>query len=179
MKKLFAAIPFAALFCFPSLVEAQTDSLNGFQKTVFIEAFGQGLQASLNYDMRFKKGSQYGLGFRAGIGGIFAGSSDAGAGPESSGVIAFPFGINYLAGKNRSAIEAGIGLVPQKVNVDPYSPTKPKVAGENGWGTNRFLNLGYRYQANNGFVFRFLWTPVFGDIGFISRFGISAGWGFR
>lgn len=182
MKKLSLLIFFFISFLFLNQANAQArvSDADAYNKAIFVEAFGQGLQGSVNYDMRIKKGAQDGLGFRVGVGGIFAGSSNAGAETEVEGVLAFPVGVNYLIGKQSSAFEVGLGLLPQRVRVDQFSPTKPKIAGENGWGTNGFLNLGYRYQPiHNGFIFRFDWTPVFGDVAFISRFGISAGYGFR
>lgn len=179
MKKL-SLILFLLFFIYQNKANAQSETTDRHNKAIFVEAFGQGLQASVNYDMRIKKGVQDGLGFRVGIGGIFTGTADADAGPEPHGVLAFPLGINYLVGENRSAFEVGLGLMPHRAATPLHSPTKPKIIDENGWGTNGFLNIGYRFQPiNNGFIFRFDWTPVFGDVGFISRFGISAGFGFK
>ena len=130
--------------------------------------------------MRLKRGTQDGIGFRVGVGGVFTGSSSADAGIVAEGILAFPMAINYLIGKKRSAFEAGLGLSPQRVRVDQLSPTKPKIASENGWGANAFLILGYRFQPiNNGFLFRVSWTPVMSRSEFISRFGLSAGYSFK
>lgn len=171
-------LPIILLF-FQNPVKAQEASTDGHKKAVFVEAFGQGLHVTLNYDMRFKKGVQDGFGFRAGIGGIFTGTADADAGPEMTYVVGFPVGINYLIGERRSAFEAGVGITPHRAATPLHSRTKPKIINENGWGANGFLNFGYRLQpAKNGFVFRLNWTPVINNTGIISRFGISAGYGF-
>ncbi|MFT2011465.1 hypothetical protein ACMA1I_22520 [Pontibacter sp. 13R65] len=161
-------------------VKAQTESTDSHKKAIFVEAFGQGLQASINYDMRFKKGVQSGLGFRLGIGGISTGTSNNDAWNVRSGVIAFPVGLNYLVGEKKGSFEAGIGLTRHNAFTDTYSPTKPNIVDENGWDTNGYLNLGYRFQPlSNGFMFRLIWTPVISTTGFLAQnFGVSAGYSF-
>ncbi|PVY41799.1 hypothetical protein [Pontibacter virosus] len=162
------------------LANAQTTFPVSYKKSIFVEGFGQGLQGSVNYDMRFKKGLQHGLGFRMGVGGIFTGTSNADAANKANGVIGFPVGLNYLIGKNKSAFEAGIGTTPHYARTDLYSPTKPKIVHENGWDTSGYLNLGYRFQPlDNGFMFRLNWTPVLSSTGFLAQnFGASAGYSF-
>ena len=161
-------------------MKAQTESTGSHKKAIFIEAYGQGLHASINYDMRLKKGVQSGLGFRLGVGGISTGTANTDAGNEATGVIAFPVGLNYLVGENRSSFEAGIGLTPYYSETDIYSRTKPKIVNKIGWGTNGYLNLGYRFQPlSNGFMFRLNWTPVISSTGFLAQnFGVSAGYSF-
>ncbi len=179
MRKLLFPFLLFSFYLFHFQAMAQEPS-GTYKKAIFIEGFGQGLQASLNYDMRLKKGEQDGIGIRLGIGGIFAGSSDAGAGPVAEGVVAFPFGLNYLIGQSRSALEAGLGLLPLYSKADLFSPTRPKIVVNNGWDVSSYLNFGYRFQpVNNGLLFRNGWTPVINSSGFISRFGISAGFGFK
>lgn len=169
---------FIVLLCLQA--KAQTETSSSFKNAIFVEAFGQGLHTTINYDMRIKKGTQDGLGFRIGAGGIFTGTSDADAGPVVNGVLAFPFGLNYLIGKKRSSIEAGLGLTPHYAKTDIHSPTKPRIVEENGWSTNGYLNLGYRFQPmDNGFMFRLNWTPVISSTGLLAQnFGISAGYSF-
>lgn len=161
-------------------VKAQSGDPGNFKKAIFVEAFGQGLQTSVNYDMRLKKGSQDGFGFRLGAGGIFTGTSDADAGPVAYGVLAFPFGLNYLIGEKKSSLEAGLGLTPHYAKTDIYSPTKPRIVNDAGWSTNGYMNLGYRFQPmDNGFMFRLTWTPVINSTGFLAQnFGASAGYSF-
>lgn len=160
--------------------KAQADDPISYKKAIFVEAFGQGLHASVNYDMRIRKGSQSGLGFRLGVGGIFTGTANADAGNEATGVVGFPIGVNYLVGENRSSFEAGLGLTPHYADTVIESPTNPKIVNENGWGANGYLNLGYRFQPlNNGFMFRLNWTPVIRSTGFLAQnFGVSAGYSF-
>lgn len=179
MKKV--AIAFLLCFAVFHPLSAQSQGPARFSKAVFVEAFGLGIQASLNYDMRIIKGRQDGLGFRLGLGGTFTGSSDADAGPVASGIVHFPLGINYLVGKKQHAFEGGLGINPHYAKTDLYSPTKPRLINENGWGNYGFVNLGYRFQPlNNGFVFRFNWTPLISGQAVVPAiFGISAGYGFK
>ncbi len=162
------------LVVFSFQVKAQTQTPDGHKKAIFVEAFGQGLHASVNYDMRIKKGSQRGLGFRLGVGGIFTGTVNADAGNKVTGVIGFPVGLNYLVGENKSSFEAGLGFTPHYADTVIDSPTNPKIIDKNGWGTNGYLNLGYRFQPlNNGFMFRLNWTPVISRTGFLAQnFGV-------
>jgi hypothetical protein len=172
---------FTVLFvAFSIQVKAQSVNSDSHKKAVFVEAFGQGLHASLNYDMRFRRGAQSGLGFRVGVGGIFTGTSYSDAGNNTNGAVAFPIGLNYLTGENKSSFEAGLGFTPHYADTNIDSPTNPKIITENGWGANGYLNLGYRFQPlNNGFLFRLNWTPVISSTGFLAQnFGISAGYSF-
>ncbi|MBD1397809.1 hypothetical protein H9Q13_11595 [Pontibacter sp. JH31] len=168
------------LIVFSFQAEAQTQSIESHKKAIFVEAYGQGLHASVNFDMRFVKGVPCGLGFRLGVGGIFTGTSNADAGTEATGVVAFPAGLNYLIGEKKSSVEAGLGVMPYYARTDIYSPTNPEMIDKNGWGTNGYLNLGYRFQPiGNGFMFRLNWTPVISSTGFLAQnFGVSAGYSF-
>lgn len=161
-------------------VKAQLETPGSFRKAIFIEAFGQGLQASVNYNMRLMLGAQDGIGFRVGVGGIFTCTANADAGNEMKGVLAFPIGLNYLMGKNKSSFEAGLGLTPHYADTVIDSPTNPEIIEENGWGANGYLNVGYRFQPpDNGFMFRLNWTPVISSTGFLAQnFGVSAGYSF-
>ncbi len=166
---------------FQAAAQSETAPVAKHNKAIFVEAFGNGIGVSANLDMRFKKGVQDGFGFRAGVGGLHLGNSDADAGPITSGLLTFPLSINYLIGENKSAFEAGVGITPIYARIDVYSPTKPKLANENGWGSSGFLNLGYRYQPlEKGFVFRATWAPGFNSTGFHpSWLGLSVGYGFK
>ncbi|WP_347156741.1 hypothetical protein [Pontibacter chitinilyticus] len=170
----------AILVVFFLQAKAQTPNPDSYKKAVFIEAFGQGLQASVNYDMRLNRGVPRGLGFRVGIGGNFTGTINAETGNKAKGAVAFPIGLNYLLGEIKSSFEAGLGLSPYYANTVLNSPTNPKIIGKNGWGTNGYMNVGYRFQPlDNGFMFRLNWSPVITSTGFLAQnFGVSAGYSF-
>lgn len=160
-------------------LNAQKDTKDYRRKGVFLELLGNGLLATANFDMRFNKNRQDGLGFRVGIGGLSVNGTDNSGLSVNAGILTIPLEINYLAGKRRSALEAGLGLTPLFIS------TKIKLDDEkfggSGSGTNGFLSLGYRYQPiNKGFLFRINWTPIINSYGFSPAwFGISFGFGFR
>lgn len=176
-------LSFALFICFSLFMgvqlHAQTNAPDQLHKAIYAEAFGQGLHAGLHYDSRLLKGRLDGPGFRIGISGTVAGVDYDGSDAMPHGVIAFPLGLNYLAGAKRSSFEAGLGIMPLQARTDLLSPTRPKIVQQNGWSSPGFINLGYRFQPlENGFTFRFNWTPVITSTDFISRFGVSAGYAF-
>lgn len=179
MTKLSSALCNCFLLFQSLMLSAQSNAPDQLHKAIYLEAFGQGLHAGLQYDSRLITGRLDGPGVRLGIAGTITGISEANAGPVTSGVLGFPVGINYLLGQNRSALEAGLGVMPLRASTDLLSPTHPGIVHRNGWSNHGFINLGYRFQAlENGFTFRLNWTPIFNSTGFISRFGLSAGYAF-
>jgi hypothetical protein len=181
MKKLTLMALLVALFSLQAFAQSEIKPAARHNKAIFVEALGNGIGVSANFDMRFKKGTQDGFGFRAGLGGSYLGSANNDAENVHMGLITIPLSVNYLVGENRSAFEAGVGITPIYAKMDIYSPTKPQLADENGWGSSGFLNLGYRFQPmENGFVFRANWTPAFNSTGFSPAwFGLSVGYGFK
>lgn len=184
MKQLFISMFFLTFIFFSNKIKAQTGATEKRNKAIFVEAYGQGLHGSLNYDLRFKKGVQDGIGFRIGIGGVlsgFAPTISQGGSSMAYGVLALPVGVNYLIGKKRSAFETGLGLMPYSSTGGPYLFYEQRAVDQNGKGINAFMNLGYRlHPLNNGFIFRFSWTPSVNSRGiFPVGFGISAGYGFK
>ena len=159
-------------------VSAQEGS-DYIRKSVYLELLGNGLAYSVNYDMRFKKNQQDGLGFRIGAGGFSITGYDSDGVEVKGSLLTFPIELNYLIGKKRSALETGIGVSPlflgAKIEVDDE-----KIGGT-GSGANVFLNLGYRFQPlKKGFTARINWTPIINSGGFIPAwFGISLGYSFR
>jgi len=79
--------------------KARTEPLptNSRKKSVFIELMGNGFGATANFDMRFKRNQNDGLGFSAGAG-------------ITTGALTFPLMLNYIAGKRRSSFEGNIGF---------------------------------------------------------------------
>lgn len=170
---LTGALAFAAM--------AQSDTPSRFNKAIYVEALGNGLGVTANYDMRLKRGAQDGIGFRAGVGGLIVGTADYDGGTARSSITTFPLVINYLIGERRSAFEAGLGITPIYANMAVQKTGNPGITNEQGWASTGFINLGYRYQPiNNGFVFRFDWTPAINSTGFSPAwFGLSLGYGFK
>jgi hypothetical protein len=155
---------------------------NGFaqrRKTVFVEALGNGLTVSGNFDLRLKANQNDGLGLRAGIGGGSLSGTDDQGNSASIGIVTFPLAVNYLVGKKRSAFESGIGITP--VYVSTSGRIDNDAFSGSGLALSGFLNLGYRYQpVNNGFMGHIKWTPAITSTGFSpSWFGLGIGYSFK
>lgn len=145
------------------------------QKSVYLEVFGASNLAGLNYDSRFKAGSQW--GYRVGLGYTYSKSYSMFSGSNSLNGANVPMEINYLLGKKRSRLELGFGLnlgyytekydtwntkLVGDYNGIPYYETE--YAGEashSTWGYYFFGNIGYRYQLSHGFQFRAGISPSF------------------
>lgn len=178
MKKiicLFTLVAFALKF--DSLFAQESSDFR--RKSVYLELLGNSVAYSVNFDMRFKRNQQDGLGFRVGAGGFSITGFNSDGIEVKANLWTFPLELNYLMGKKRSAFETGIGVSPlllgAKIEIDD-----DKIAGT-GSGANVFLNLGYRFQPlKNGFTARINWTPIINSGGFIPLwFGISLGYSFK
>jgi hypothetical protein len=162
----------------PSL--AQDFYRPGRNQAVYVEGLGSGILLSVNYDMRFRRGVQDGLGMRVGVGGASLSGTDGTGQTASIGIVTVPLMVNYLVGKRRSAFEVGAGLTPGYASARVTSSGTYQSA--EGFGVFAgFLNVGYRLQPlRNGVVFRINWSPAINEYGFQpSWFGISLGYGFK
>lgn len=133
-------------------------------KAVYLEGLGSGIVYSINYDQRF--GSEVdGLGFRAGVGFVYA---------QSDVIISVPVLLNYLTGTNAHHLELGLGgsfyRFPDSIIGDYDYET---IFGATG-------NVGYRWSPpEGGFMFRVTWTPIIGnEITLILFGGIGVGYSF-
>lgn len=162
MSCKFTFIAIACILC--TAIRAQkTETIPNSTpvKMVYGEIGGPGL-FSVNYDQRFK--GNKGWGFRAGMGGI---------GFLTSGIFAFPVGINYLTGSDSHYAEFGGGVSAITISDgDFFDNTSSTVIG--------FLNLGYRYQPEKrGFTARVFICPLITGAGVFPFYGgISAGFRF-
>lgn len=102
------------------------------KRTVYAEFAGASMGIGVNYDSRFTEDSR--LGYRVGI-----------AYGEGVNV---PLEINYLVGRRETKNKLDLGL---GVNLPCYKD------GE--LGAFAFLNIGYRLQPRNGFIFRVGLSP--------------------
>jgi hypothetical protein len=140
------------------------------KKAVFIEALGNGVLISGNFDQRFSPNRNDGFGFRAGLGtGVYVSEP----GLSFARRISVPLVLNYLQGARRNSLETGVGITPEIA--------AGKVKESQQVLMRYFFNLGYRFQPlRKGFLLRFAWTPVYSDgqtqIGYA---GLSLGYGFR
>lgn len=136
-----------------------------YSKVIYGELMGPGLLGSLNYDMRLSE-KEDGLGFRAGIGGVFL--------PliiEKG--ITFPLELNYLIGKNnKSYLELGAGV--SFLSIGSSSGTQSNELNT----TYAFGTVGYRYApANGGLFFKIAFNPLIGNV-FVPYGGIGLGYKF-
>jgi hypothetical protein len=157
MKTAYLFIFFVSLF---ALAHAQSRN-----KTIYGELGGPGI-FSVNFDTRLSA-KPTGIGLRVGMGyapGLF------------SSAIAFPLGVNVLAGKNRHYFEAegGASFIHMfgSDNKDGWFSTDP--ASE--W--IKYVYAGYRYKAPDGFTARIGFCPMFAEGQVEPWMGISVGYSF-
>lgn len=137
-------------------------------RNLYIEMLGTSNFIGLSYDSRIKPGSRF--GYRIGISYAREAYQSMFIGSGSSSFFAVPLEANYLYGKRKSKLETGLGLdigICQENNSYwsyNYIQTAPfqielihyKVNHfQRQFGYYFFSNIGYRYQASRGFLFRF------------------------
>ena len=149
---VLASIPSSVLF-------AQMDFK---QNDVYLEAGGNGLFGSVNYERQLNK--QPGMGVRIGV-GFYS---------ENAFYVTIPAGINYLFAlkNNASFIDAGLGLTWTRIDGNVFGSDK----NSNG---NHFVNfvpsLGYRKHTAKDLMWRISITPVANKYTFVPWLGISLG----
>lgn len=143
-----------------------------YQKAVFLEAFGNGYLASINYDTRLNKGRSDGWGVRMGIGkGHFFETDEP---SNTSRYTTIPLSMNYILGAKRNGLEMGLGITP--------SFTFHSVSGNSkNVSLGGFANINYRMQPlKEGLLFRIGFTPYFDKNEFEPTYlSASIGYGFR
>ncbi len=181
MKKVLLSM--LALCCF-SAVNAQSfhseqtvaDGLSTSNETkkkvrnISIELLGAQNMVGINYDSRFKGNS--GLGYRVGIG--FGYGDNSGLFDETIKGVGVPMELNYLLGRKRHKLEVGFGTSLGVYHIKEttwywYQPVPPETEGHgdfhtstsNRFGYFLFGDIGYRYQRDNGFMFRVGISPSF------------------
>lgn len=154
-KQLLTAIA----LCVVSASLAQT----GFKKNdIYLEALGNGLFGSVNYERQLTK--QPGLGARIGIGFY----------TEDAFYLTIPAGINYLfqLKNEKSFIDAGLGVTWTRVDGNLFGSNKLT-------GSNHFVNfvpsIGYRRHTANNVMWRISLAPVANKYTFVPWLGISVG----
>ena len=162
-------------------------------RSISVEAFGAQNTIGINYDSRFKGNA--GLGYRIGIGYGY-GDNSSWFDQNINGV-GIPLELNYLLGKKHSKLELGfgtsLGVYRVKETTWQYEePTPPDTEGvfepctsqSTHFGYFLFGDIGYRYQRDNGFLFRIGISPSFnfGDKNGLEKSAfypyIGLGWSF-
>jgi hypothetical protein len=176
------------LFCFHiSSLFAQNNTENNAQitlsrrKVFYFEAFGSSLGAGIHFDTRFSKGTNAGLGFRAGVGTI------GGLGFFINQVLVAPIGINYIVGEKQHSFIVGGGIMPTSITYNTIElisildivfipiPTTKTVTETRVYG-----EIGYRYSpkpSEKGIIFQITLNPIIGtDIAVLP--GVAIGYSF-
>ncbi|MES2373120.1 MAG: hypothetical protein V4557_11115 [Bacteroidota bacterium] len=151
------------LFLLVSLTAVCSHAQSSFLKNdLYLEAGGNGLFASANYERQLTK--QPGLGIRFGV-GFYS---------ESAFYLTIPAGINYLfpLTNNQSFIDAGLGLTWTQFNGNVFSSPKNAI-GESF--VNFVPSVGYRKHTAKNLMWRISITPIVNEYGFVPWFGISIG----
>lgn len=139
-------------------------------KSLSVELFGAQNTIGINYDSRLKGNS--GLGYRVGIG--FGYGDNSNLFDQNIKGVGVPLEMNYLLGNKHHKLEIGVGtslgIYHVKETTWYYNqPVPPETEGQaeqhtstsNRFGYFLFGDLGYRYQRNNGLMFRIGISPSF------------------
>jgi hypothetical protein len=151
---LFVVISLVAICSYGQTIFKRND--------IYLEAGGNGLFVSVNYERQLTK--QPGLGFRLGV-GFYS---------EKAFYLTIPVGINYLfiLKNNNSFIEAGLGATWARINGNLFGDSK----NSNG---DHFVNfvpsVGYRRHTNKDLMWRISVTPIANKYGLVPWLGLSIG----
>ena len=136
---------------------------NTFKKNdIYLEAGGNGLFASVNYERQLTK--QPGLGVRLGVGFY----------TENAFYLTIPVGINYLFKLNsdKSFIDAGLGVTWTRIDGNLFGESE----NSNGDSFVNFIpSVGYRRHTTKDLMWRISVTPVINNNGFVPWLGLSIG----
>jgi hypothetical protein len=156
MKKLI-------LFLVISVISICSYAQTTFKRNdIYLEAGGNGLFASLNYERQLTK--QPGLGFRLGLGFY----------TENAFYLTVPAGINYLfkLKNKKSFIDAGFGVTWTRIDGNLFG-------GSDNSNGNHFVSfvpsVGYRKHTNQNLMWRISVTPIANKYGLVPWLGLSVG----
>ncbi len=156
MRKYFSTIFMFAFVAFTFGQEA-------FKKSdIYLEAGGNGLFGSVNYERQLTKVP--GLGARIGI-GFYS---------ENSFYLTIPVGINYLfrLRNPKSFIDAGLGVTWTQIDGKLFGDSK----NSNGEHFVSFIpSIGYRRHTSKDLMWRINVTPVANKYGLVPWLGASIG----
>ncbi len=152
------------------LISAISMSAQKTVHSVSVELLGAQNMVGVNYDSRLKGNS--GLGYRVGVG--FGYGDNSGWFDQTIKGVGVPMELNYLLGRKRHKLEAGIGtslgIYHVKETAWYWNEADASVPGYEGdrytttsnrFGYLIFGDIGYRYQRDNGFMFRIGVSPSF------------------
>ena len=135
----------------------------------FIEAFGNGLFASINYERLILNNNQ--IAFRCGLGSYFTTSIN-------SKNITIPISVNYILNlyKHNANVDFGFGLTYSKADVRLYVMVKPNELYNNNQSYFNYIpSIGYRYHTESNLMWRISFTPIINNYGFLPYLSLSLG----
>ena len=150
MRKYFLTI---SILCAATFTFGQS---NFNKNDIYLEAGGNGLFGSVNYERQLTK--KPGLGIRIGV-GFYS---------ENSFNVTLPVGINYLFNlkNHKSFIDAGLGVtwtgIDEKILLGLHF-------------INFVPSIGYRKHTSKDLMWRISVTPVINKYGFVPWLGASIG----
>jgi hypothetical protein len=156
MKKTFLT---ALVLCIVTFAFGQSP----FKRNdIYLEAGGNGLWGSINYERQLAK--EVGLGARIGFGFY----------TENAFFLTIPVGINYLfkLKKENSFIDAGLGVTWTRVDAKLF---KDEGDSNGDHFVNFIPSVGYRKHTKDNMMFRFSLTPVINRNGLVPWIGASLG----
>jgi hypothetical protein len=129
---------------------------------IYLEAGGNGLFASVNYERQLTK--QPGIGFRFGF-GFYS---------ENAFYLTIPVGINYLfkLQNNKSFIDAGVGTTWTRMDGNLFGGSKNLNGGH---FVNFVPSFGYRRHISKDIMWRISATPIANKYGLVPWLGFSIG----
>jgi hypothetical protein len=129
---------------------------------IYLEAGGNGLFGSVNYEHQFTK--QPGLGARIGVGFY----------TENAFYLTIPVGINYLfkLKTDKSFIDAGIGATWTRIDGKLFGDSKNS-SGDHF--VNFIPSIGYRRHTAKDMMWRISLTPAANKYGLVAWLGASIG----
>lgn len=148
------------------------------QHSAFVEVGGVTGLVGLNYDMRLRKSSPWGI--RVGVSYAYDGENQISFTDTNEHFIGFNAETNYLIGGRRNHLELGLGnklwMIKYKLDGNYYAPSYSETyASSTDDGSEQpvnisyrktwvrdmiYLNIGYRHEALHGFQFRCGVTPM-------------------
>jgi hypothetical protein len=156
MKKFILCIIATAFIC-------SSFGQTTFKKNdIYLEAGGNGLFASVNYERQLTK--QPGLGVRLGVGFY----------TENAFYLTIPAGIDYLFTLNsdKSFIDAGLGVTWTRIDGNLFDESE----NSNGDSFVNFIpSIGYRRHTTQNLMWRISVTPVINNSGFVPWLGLAIG----
>ena len=184
MFRLYAVICFVILSACAVSAQRPQPIFDTYHKNIFLELGGSSILTGVHYDQRLRRGQLFGLGFRAGVGGLsVSGTTDNGE-DVRFGLATFPLEVNVTTGRRRSGFVAGVGLLPAYAgaSVERASGGNSTLTTAEGFGlVGGYLKLGYRLQPlRNGVFFELNYNPlVLRGSGYQQYVGLSLGVGFK